>query len=274
MSLFTVDQEKCKRDGICVDVCPMSIIQIKDENQVPTPVERAEELCIDCGHCVAVCPHGAISTKRMKPEQCPPLKVDLLPGAEQVEHLMRARRSIRTFKDTPVDRSLLAKLIDVARYAPTGGNLQPVKWLVVYDAGDVHKLAGMVVDFVRSMVENNLQFPDIEKLERLVAGWDAGVDVVCRDAPHVIIAYVPMDDRPASLDCTIALTYLELAAPSFGLGACWAGFVNAAATFWPPIKEFLGLPEGLSCIGAMMVGYPKYKYHRLPLRKEAKIDWL
>ena len=44
MSLFIVDQEKCKRDGICVNECPMGIIEMKDKESTPTPVEGADQL--------------------------------------------------------------------------------------------------------------------------------------------------------------------------------------------------------------------------------------
>jgi nitroreductase len=53
---------------------------------------------------------------------------------------------------------------------------------------------------------------------------------------------------------TIALTYLELAAPAFGLGTCWGGFLNAAANAWSPVQKTLALPEGNTSYGVMMVG--------------------
>jgi nitroreductase len=77
----------------------------------------------------------------------------------------------------------------------------------------------------------------------------------------------------SATDCTIALTYLELAAPSFGLGACWAGYFMAAARHWRPLQEALPLSEGHIVYGAMMVGYPRYRYYRLPLRNEAQVTW-
>jgi hypothetical protein len=46
-----------------------------------------------------------------------------------------------------------------------------------------------------------------------------------------------------------------------------------AANFWPPMAEALELPEQHVSFGAMIVGYPKFKYQRLPLRKEPKISW-
>jgi hypothetical protein len=35
----------------------------------------------------------------------------------------------------------------------------------------------------------------------------------------------------------------------------------------------LGLPEGQQSFGAMMVGYPQFRYHRLPTRKMPEITW-
>ncbi len=131
MSLFTVDQEKCQRDGLCAAECPAMLIEITGKESFPTPIAGAEELCINCGHCVAICPQGALSLKTMAPEDCPPVRKELLLTAEHCEHFMRSRRSIRKYKEKPVPRDLLTRLIEVARYAQTGSNSQPVHWLVI-----------------------------------------------------------------------------------------------------------------------------------------------
>jgi hypothetical protein len=52
-----------------------------------------------------------------------------------------------------------------------------------------------------------------------------------------------------------------------------AGYFNAAAIFWPPLQQELGFPEGNVSFGSMKVGYPKFKYQRLPLRNAAEIMW-
>ena len=74
-------------------------------------------------------------------------------------------------------------------------------------------------------------------------------------------------------DCHIALTYLELAAYSMGIGACWAGFIQAAATYAQSLFRYLQLPEGHASFGAMMIGYPKYKFTRIPMRNDARVIW-
>jgi nitroreductase len=208
----------------------------------------------------------------MTPEQLPRIRPDWLLGREQVTHFLRARRSVRTYAPQPVQRDVLAGVLDVARFAPSASNRQPVRWLVVYEASEVRRLAGLVVDWMRAGL--SAQTEAIRRNnKRLISFWDSGLDVICRGAPHLIVVYGPDSLPVAATDCAIALTYLELAAPSFGLGACWAGFFTAAARQWPPLQETLALPEGCSVCGAMMIGHPRYRYHRLPLRNDAQITW-
>lgn len=273
MSLFTVDPEKCNRDGICAAECPIKIIEFKGKKSVPIPVPGAEALCIRCGHCVAVCPTAALSLAAMTLEQCPPVKKEWLLDADRAEHFLRSRRSIRTYKKDPVDRESILKLIDIAAYAPSGHNTQPVRWHVVYDSEELRRQIGMVVDWMRYMIKEQPKAAAKMHMELVVGAWEFGVDVVCRDAPHVIVAHGLQSDMTAQTASTIAMTYLELAAPTLGLGTCWAGFYGAAAMLWPPLQKALKLPEGHVCFAAAMVGYPKFKYHRLPLRNSPQVTW-
>lgn len=43
---------------------------------------------------------------------------------------------------------------------------------------------------------------------------------------------------------------------------------------YPPLSEALGLPSGHHAFGAVMVGYPRFKYPRMPARNVPKIDWI
>jgi nitroreductase/Pyruvate/2-oxoacid:ferredoxin oxidoreductase delta subunit len=272
MPLFVADPARCKADGICVAECPTRIIELSLGDGTPKVAAELEEFCRNCGHCVAVCPHGAVSITGMATEQLPRVRQDWILGREQVTHFLRARRSIRTYTPQPVARDVLAGLLDVARYAPSASNRQPVRWLVIYEAGEVRRLAGLVVDWMRADLASQPPAAQRNTL-RFIAGWDSGVDMICRGAPHIVIACGPENLPVSATDCAIALTYVELAAPSFGLGACWAGFFTAAARQWAPLQEALALPEGHTVCGAMMIGYPRYRYYRLPLRNEAHISW-
>ena len=273
MGLFEINAKKCRHDGICVAECPVSILEMKDPSSAPTPVEGAEERCIRCGHCVAVCPHGAFSLTEMKTKDCPPVKKDLPLSVEHVEHFLRSRRSIRTYQDKAIEHGKLEKLIGIARYAPTGSNSQQVKWLVVNSREGVRELTGMVIDLIRHMIKEKHPMAEAYRLPSFVKAWELGTDRISRGAPALVITHAPKGYAMAPVDCAAALTFLDLAAPSFGLGTCWAGFFMLAISQWPPLQQALALPEGNACFGVMMVGYPKYKYYRLPLRKEADITW-
>lgn len=273
MTLFTVDADKCNRDGICVDECPIKIISRKDKASVPEPVPGADELCINCGHCVAVCPTGALTHKAMGPEDCPPVNREWLLDPEQAEHFLRQRRSIRTYKDEAVDKQTIGELIRIASHAPSGHNTQPVHWHVIHDTGELKRQIGHVADWMRYMMKEQPDMANMMHMDMIVAAWDMGVDVICRGAPHVIVAHGAKADPTAQNACLIAMAYLDLAAPPLGLGTCWAGFYQIAAMHWPPLQEALGLPEGHVSHAAMMVGYPKYKYHRMPLRNAPQISW-
>lgn len=273
MNHFAINQEKCTRDGICAESCPMGLIAHQDNTSYPTATDDAEKFCVQCGHCVAVCPHGALSLKTIKPDQCPPVHRDWQLTPEQAEHFLRSRRSIRAYKEKQVEKELIKTLIGIARFAPSGHNSQPVQWLVIYEREEIQRLAGMVIEWMLSMLAQQPDFANLLHMDRIVARWEKGEDAICRNAPHVIVAHASKENRRAPVASTIALAYLELAAPSFGLGACWAGYFNAAASSWPPMQKALTLPEDHISLGAMMIGYHKHKYYRLPPRKEPRILW-
>ena len=73
--------------------------------------------------------------------------------------------------------------------------------------------------------------------------------------------------------CALTFPGNSHAAESMGLGGCWAGYFNAAASSFPPLIEALALQEGHQSYGAMMIGFPQYQYQRLPARKEPDITW-
>ena len=125
MRIFTVDEAKCVRCGACAEVCPLGIIRFK-EGRVPLPYPMAKKACISCGHCVSVCPEGALSHEAVPAGGCVPVKEELVISEEQMKQYFRSRRSIRTYQNKPVDKTVLEDLIGIAGYAPTGHNRQNV----------------------------------------------------------------------------------------------------------------------------------------------------
>ena len=272
MTSMLVDNDRCDQCGLCAIECPAGIVRIEESDTVPYWVDGADESCINCGHCVAVCPPGALRLDAMNPEECIPIDEDILPTQDQVEHFLKSRRSVRVYREGPVERQKLARLIDIARYAPSGKNLQPVHWLVVENADEIKHLTGLVADWLRLTITEAPWLAGILRSDLLVEKWDSGTDVIMRDAPHIIVAHAHKD--AASLgDCQIGLTYLELAAYSMGLGTCWAGYFQLAAASYPPLIEALQLPQDHQSFGAMMVGYPAHKMSRIPLRNDPETVW-
>jgi len=273
MSFYSVDEKKCCGDGACAAVCPVEILQL-DSNRVPRMIEGGEKLCIHCGHCVAVCPTAALSLSFMPAEQCEDLDADWHLSLSQVSRLLKGRRSIRVFKDQSVDPKITEQLIDVARYAPSGINIQPVRWAVVDSPKAVQHIADLVVLWIKEQVAADSPMAKAFNLERIVARRSQGRDLICRFAPQLVVAYGLSEDRTAPQAATIALTYLELAAAAQGLGACWAGYVHLAALQNEAVKKSMGIRSRETCLGAMLLGHPKYVYHRVPLRNPALIKWL
>ena len=65
-------------------------------------------------------------------------------------------------------------------------------------------------------------------MDRTIRRWENGKDIIFRDAPIVIAAHAAKGDLIAPTSSTIALSYLELASTSMGLGCCWAAYFHAA----------------------------------------------
>ncbi len=269
-----VDQETCTRCGICSEVCPMSIIGQPGESDLPRVQEGRDSLCISCGQCEAFCPTGACIQEpgtggdRAGPGIGAPGDM----SSESLGAYVRSRRrSVRQYLPDPVPRGIIESLLDIARYAPSGGNRQPVQWLVVHDPEKVHRVAALTIEWMEILVES--RHPMSSYAPHLISAWENGTDVICRGAPHLLIPHVPEDAGTAPVDAIIALTHVDIAAPSFGIGTCWAGFVAMASNSYNPLQEFYSLPKGRVPAYAMMCGYPRYLPRNVPHRNPLQVMW-
>jgi nitroreductase/NAD-dependent dihydropyrimidine dehydrogenase PreA subunit len=273
MKLLQIDESKCKKDGFCVRDCATTIIQF-GESGFPDIASSNEANCLGCGHCVAICPHGALSHARIPIQSSPAIRAELRIDEGQAEQFLRSRRSIRYYLDRPVEKAKIQKLIEVARYAPTGGNSQMVEWLVLSEKSRIREIAGLTVDWVRQLIKNPQVVAASPYLPLAVAAWDAGMDSILRSAPALVIAMTSQEAAMTGMvDLTLALSYLDLYAPVMGLGTCWAGLLQGALVNSPSIKKAVGIPDTYPHHYPLMLGYPDLKFYRLPERKAPKITF-
>lgn len=280
MGLFTIDPNKCTLCGICLEECPFHLLEIKSNDALPTFISvegrPAEERCINCGHCMAVCPTSALKLAKQGPEDCASILPELKVTPEQVAHLLMARRSHRAYKETPVPRETLKKIIRIASYAPSPHNMQLAKWLIISDKREMRRLGQTVIDWMYFMRKEAPELYEHTDAVTIINLWEKGVDSVFRGAPHLIILHgeeTYANLRPIGYQFPIRLSYLELAAAAHGLGTCWIGYLIGASQLWPPTKEAIKLPKGDMAYDAMVIGYPKNEFRRIPLRNEPLITW-
>jgi nitroreductase len=137
------------------------------------------------------------------------------------------RKSIRFYKDDPVSDEVLLKVLNAARLAPSAGNIQPWHFIIVKNK---------------------------EKRASIAKGCRYGKFL--SESPIIIVA---CGDRKASsqwysIDTTIALEHIVLAATSIALGSCWIGMFNEKE-----VRKIIDLPKNFEIIVLLALGYPRKK---------------
>ncbi len=273
---INVNSDLCSQCGICSKVCPVGIIDPANEVQLPRVHEGMGAVCLSCGHCEAFCPSGALTFTDMGSKAHESV---ISKGAISPENLglfLKSRRSIRTYKPIEVPHATIESILDIVRYAPSGGNSQLVEWLVIHDPRVVREIAEQTIDWEREVAKSSL--PIAPRASAMVAAWDKGTDVICRGAPHIILALMA-EDKVLAMgdiimgDAIIALTHFEIAAQAFGIGTCWARVLLIASQNRYSLLEYLNLPEGRRIVNAMLFGYPQYAPQFIPWRNPPHVTW-
>ncbi|MGV8073431.1 MAG: nitroreductase family protein [Syntrophobacteraceae bacterium] len=273
MELIKVDRRKCKKDGACVEVCPACILEL-DPDEGPRMKPNQSQYCLGCGHCVAVCPHGAIDNAKNPLAKQVPLTGYTIPDQQTAFTFLRSRRSIRKFKDEPVPKEVLLKVLEIARYAPSEHNDQGISYIVVSGREILSRMSEIVVDWLSEMVRSQPKLARAFGASAIIQTYKDGEDIILRRAPQVIVAVGSKKRSTVPIATYLALEYVEIYAPVFGLGTCWAGYAQICARQTSAMSEFLEIPEDQVISGMMMVGYPKHAYHRLPERNPLQVQWI
>lgn len=258
MISLELDQDHCIRCGRCISVCPQRIPGRKPNGSVEFSQGDLAR-CIRCGHCVAVCPKGALTLNRISPAHLQAVENAPLSDTQR-DMLFKGRRSIRAYTDEPVAREVLRKALEEARYAPTASNSEEVAWLYVEGRRRLHDLASRVADWMATLPG---------RYQQVSAAFRAGRDPILRGAPGIIFALGQAATPWNAIDCAAAVSYLELALHSYGVGSCWSGFVIAAAN--NGVDLGLPIPAGRKICAGLMIGYPTFAYARIPPRKPVRL---
>ena len=162
--------------------------------------------------------------------------------------VFRDRRSIRKYKDTPVEQEKITQILDAARLAPSWKNMQCWRFLVLTDA-----------DKRGSLLE---AFPPDNPGAKAIAAAPV-VIVVCgnpaeSDVENGIDYFVA--------DVSIAFEHLCLAAHALGLGTCWMGWYNENM-----VKRTLGIPDDIRIVGITPLGYPDQEPKPRPRKQLSEI---
>jgi nitroreductase len=145
------------------------------------------------------------------------------------------RRSIRKFKPHPIPQEDLKKILEAGRLAPSGGNRQPWRFIVVKNAETKKALA--------AAANNQMFIADADTV--IVALGDP------KASPTKLPYTLSATRIPYKQDPMIAVEHMVLAATALGYGSCWIGAFNEEE-----VKKILKVPNDLAVIALLPVGVP------------------
>lgn len=263
---FQVDRDKCTSCKSCVKDCVAEIIHM--DGAIPAVTQERMTECLYCQHCLAVCPTGAISILGKSPKG----SLSLVPrqfDVAQLDLLVRGRRSVRQFKQEPVDSHTLKMILDSMAYAPTGVNNCSRRVTVITNRKTLETFRQECAEALVTAA-NEKRIPEqLMWLEDLARNWlDSGKDDIFRNAPHLITVSAPKDAPCPTQDALISLSYFELLAQARGIGTVWAGILYwILAVAAPEMRTRLGIPENHTFGYAMLFGLPAVVYPRTVQRE-------
>ncbi len=199
---------------------------------------------------------------------------------ESFLELIKNRRSIRKFKPDPVSDDYIEKIIEAARYAPSGANTQPWEFLVIKN----QELKDSIMQIINEL--RNRGGVDRAPQPNAVVSRPVHSPGDTSKAPVFIMLLgdertrvglpgkAGQDDRKWQSVLTSSLAnaflYMHLAAASLGLASQWQSGVER-----PDAREklgkLLGLPGELHIYDMMVVGYPDAPPLPKILRERAKM---
>jgi len=162
--------------------------------------------------------------------------------------VIRNRSSIRRYKDKPIPKDPLSKILEAARLAQSAANRQPWQFIVVTDPSTKEKLVVVADD--QSFV------------------GEAAAVIICLANSERSAKVGPFEGF--LIDLAIAIENMALTAWDLGIGSCWIGAFDEEK-----VKELLDVPGNLRVVSLLTLGYPDEKpgaKYRKPLREIVYYD--
>jgi nitroreductase len=183
--------------------------------------------------------------------------------------LVKTRRSIRSFKTDPIPDEYVERIIEAARWAPSGANSQPWEFIVIKDKEIKDKIVEIVNEHrehsrkVELTREKDLRFPAVLSSVREPGYKNAPVFIILCGDPRTKEAYplltmLTRGDSHFVSGLASAFLHMALAATTLGLGSQW---VSATGNPFAKclLKELLGIPQKLEIYDMMALGYPAHQ---------------
>ena len=164
--------------------------------------------------------------------------------------LLKVRRSIREFEAKDVSSPLIQEIIADGCEAPNGGNRQPWAFIVITNKDMMKRLS--------DESKKNI----LMEIDRNPTSTLAGYKPILQDpwfnvfynAPCLIYIAGSRNVHSATVDCTLAASYLMLSAADRGLGTCWIN-LGSVIKDQALLKE-IGLPDYYAIVATIILGYP------------------
>ena len=262
--MIVIDRERCIGCGQCVSDCPADKLKLEDGKAVYAPG------CIQCGHCVAVCPVKAVSIPEYDMDEVEEYDAETFHvRTEEYFHALKFRRSIRRYKEKPVEREKLERILQAGRYTETAKNRQGCRFIVVQDQLEEFKdlLWNEVPEMAENIRETAPQYSMLFKFMYRRRRKDPKDDGLFFNAPVCIVI-----GAKNTLDAGLAAANMETMAVSEGMGVLFDGYLQRVIEACPKAKEWLGIPDTPAAC-CMLMGYPAVTYRRTAPRKKADILW-